>query len=157
MEKKLKDGQKITIRKLRISDLDLFYNFLVNSPKARKFWRHPADYETASNYVNAQRYQIVATIKKKEVERILGFAAVTDQGGIGLAVTDEYQHRGIGTILMERLVEKAQKLKLEHLEFTVFKENTAVQFYSSLGCQICDETPDGHSYIMRLMVGKQNG
>lgn len=55
-------------------------------------------------------------------------------GGIGMSVFPRYQRRGIGTILLEMIIEIAKILQLRRLELTVVKENIpAIRLYEKLG------------------------
>ncbi|MFQ5980344.1 MAG: GNAT family N-acetyltransferase [Candidatus Heimdallarchaeota archaeon] len=55
-------------------------------------------------------------------------------GGIGMSVIPSYQRRGIGTILIETLIEIGKSLKLRKLVLHVVKENTpAIRLYEKVG------------------------
>jgi putative acetyltransferase len=59
-------------------------------------------------------------------------------GYVGLAVHDKWQSKGIGTALMEALIDLAENwLNLTRLELTVFVDNeAAIKLYKKLGFEI---------------------
>ena len=59
-------------------------------------------------------------------------------GGIGMAVHDDYQGRGVGTALLQAAVDMADNwLNLLRLELTVFTDNEpAVRLYKKCGFEI---------------------
>jgi putative acetyltransferase len=68
-------------------------------------------------------------------------------GGIGMAVHDDFQGRGVGTALMQAAVEMADNwLNLQRLELTVFTDNDpAVRLYKKCGFVI-EGTLRQHSF-----------
>jgi putative acetyltransferase len=59
-------------------------------------------------------------------------------GGIGLAVRDEWQGKGVGTALLQAAVDLADRwLNLTRLELTVFTDNaSAIRLYEKFGFTI---------------------
>jgi len=59
-------------------------------------------------------------------------------GGIGMAVRDDWQGKGIGTALMQAAVDLAEKwLNLSRLELEVYTDNApAIRLYEKFGFQV---------------------
>ena len=88
------------------------------------------------------RYRLVAVVDDKVVG-MLSLLIMTNPrrrhtGSIGMAVHDAYQGRGVGSALMEKMLELADNwLNLERIELTVFTDNErAVRLYQRFGFEI---------------------
>lgn len=75
-------------------------------------------------------------------ENIIAFGAlsmriVPTKGFVGMlediVVDEQYQGMGIGTLIVEHLLEKAQTLKLVRVDLTSASHRNAKQFYQDLG------------------------
>jgi L-phenylalanine/L-methionine N-acetyltransferase len=68
-------------------------------------------------------------------------------GGIGMAVHDDFQGRGVGTALLQAAIDMADNwLNLQRLELTVFVDNEpAVRLYKKCGFEI-EGTLRRHSF-----------
>lgn len=71
-----------------------------------------------------------------------------------ISVFDEYQKRGIGTALMNKMIEHLEKLNYPKASLAVQKENYAVRMYQKVGFEIVDENEQ--EYIMIHQLGNQN-
>ncbi len=81
-------------------------------------------------------------------------------GGIGMAVRDDWQGKGIGTQLMQAVIDLADKwLNLLRLELQVYPDNEpAIKLYKKFGfqvegTQICSAFRDGR-YTDTLMMAR---
>ena len=114
----LRDGSTVRIRPVRPDDeerLLAFFRALSDTSRAQRFFSPTTDTvlidmarrETAIDYV--RRFGLVATTGPEE--RIVGhalYAALDDEHAeVAFAVADEYQGRGLGTILLGHLAEVA--------------------------------------------------
>ena len=118
----LADGTPVLIRPLRKEDRELEEDFIMRlSPDSRRF-RFMGDFKQPGSALMDQLMDVDLRDKK-------AFVAVVDEGGeqreIGVSryasepdgkrcecaitVADEWQHRGLGTLLMEHLIAIARK------------------------------------------------
>ena len=119
----LRDGGSISIRDLRPDDkARLLAHFHALSPRSR-YLRFLATKKSLSDKELREfteldfprRAALVATLRQAEDERIIGvarYAVAPDAPGraeVGFAVLDEYQGRGIGTVLLEHLATLARR------------------------------------------------
>ncbi|MBQ1901161.1 MAG: GNAT family N-acetyltransferase [Lachnospiraceae bacterium] len=62
--------------------------------------------------------------------------------GLGIAILQEYVGQGLGTMLLERAIDKAKELGFEQLELGVFEDNAnAFSLYKKLGFKEYGRTP----------------
>lgn len=80
-----------------------------------------------------------------ELERVLGLIALSTfsgrrahAGGLGMFVHDDHQGQGLGTLLMEAVIELAERwLQLTRIELTVFTDNEhAIHLYKKFGFEV---------------------
>jgi GNAT superfamily N-acetyltransferase len=117
----LKDGGSIHIRAVRREDkarlLDLFTRLSGRSVYFRFFraktWLSDAELTQLVDVDFVRRAALAATLREGNDERIIGvgrFTAVGHEGAepsraeVAFAVADDHHGRGIGTLLLERLV-----------------------------------------------------
>ena len=133
----LRDGGSISIRDLRPDDkARLLAHFHALSPRSR-YLRFLATKKSLSDKELREfteldfprRAALVATLRQAEDERIIGvarYAVAPDAPGraeVGFAVLDEYQGRGIGTVLLEHLATLARRNGITEFEAEVLGEN----------------------------------
>lgn len=91
----------------------------------------------------SDRYRLVAILN--ETQKIVGLLNLhTNQGrrahvgGIGMFVHDDYQNQGIGSKLMEAMLDLAENwLNLKRIELTVYTDNApAIHLYEKYGFAI---------------------
>ena len=98
----------------------------------------------------------------KEEEKILGYGICQKEGKEGvifsLAVKPKYQGRGIGSKILERLIETLKKEKIEKISLHARKKNEkAINFYQKFGFKIKKEVENYYSdgetaYLMELII-----
>lgn len=96
--------------------------------------------------------------------RIIGAVWVRNINGYGsidnvtvefaISVFDEYQKMGIGTALMDRMLEHLKELNYPKASLAVQKGNYAVQMYQKVGFEIACENEQ--EYIMIHRLGYEN-
>lgn len=97
-------------------------------------------------HLDQNNHQFVAVIQEAGEEHIIGTAGLgiganprtRHSGGIGIMVHADYQRQGVGTKLMEALLDVADNwLMLVRVELTVFVDNErAIALYQKLGFEI---------------------
>ncbi|WP_407390628.1 GNAT family N-acetyltransferase [Carnobacterium jeotgali] len=91
---------------------------------------------------NQHQFVAIATLKNKE-EIIIGTAGLSvhgnhrtrHSGSIGIMIHKDYQNQGVGTALLDAVIDVADKwLMLVRLELTVFEDNErAIYLYERFG------------------------
>lgn len=136
----LRDGVSIQIRALRPDDKHLLQEFFGNLSQRSVYFRlfrakhrlSDSDLERHADLDFKSTYGLAATMGRADSERILGtgryISLPENQGGgkhaeITLAVADEEQNRGIGTVLLEHLASVARANGISHFEADVLAEN----------------------------------
>ena len=137
----LRDGTTVTIRPICPDDasrLQALFHRLSPESIALRFLGQPKDLplEQARQLANVdyqKRMALVATRQHGDEEHIIAVAryAVDATGQPDLAeaaivVEDEYQKRGLGTLLLTRLVAYAQKHGIHAFRATVRHDNTQI-------------------------------
>ena len=137
----LRDGTTVTIRPIRPDDArrlqELFARLSPESISLR-FLGQPRElpYEQAEQLANVDyrtRMALVATREQGDEEHVIAVAryAVNPAAGPDLAeaaivVEDEYQHRGLGTLLLKRLVAYARTHGIHAFMATVRHDNVQI-------------------------------
>lgn len=85
------------------------------------------------------------------VRNIKGYGSIDDTTPeFAIAVFKEYRKIGIGTSLMNTMLEHLKKLHYPKVSLSVQKENYAVKMYIKLGFEIIGENEDEYIMIHRL-------
>ena len=88
------------------------------------------------------------------VRNINGYGSVdNDTVEFAISVYDEYQKMGIGTALMNKMIEHLEKLNYSKASLAVQKENYALRMYKKIGFEIVDE--NDQEYIMIHKLGNE--
>lgn len=128
----LRDGSTVHVRPARPDDRESLLEFLRElSVESRtfRFFSPGVNLSTAADWASdvdyEQRYGLIAIGGKHP--RIVGHAGYErtdgDRAEVAFAVADEYQGRGLGTILLAHLAEAAQENGVEIFEATVMPDN----------------------------------
>lgn len=89
------------------------------------------------------------------VRNINGYGSIDeDTVEFAISVFDKFQKMGIGTALMNRMLEHLKELNYQKASLAVQKENYAVRMYLNVGFEIACETEQ--EYIMIHRLGNEN-
>jgi GNAT superfamily N-acetyltransferase len=123
----LRDGSWVTIRPISRDDVDLERHFIEGlSPRARRF-RFLCSMNTPSDALLKKLTQIdtahdaaliaLAEDGNQQVEvGVARFSATPDgRAEVAVAVSDDWQHKGLGTVLMKRLIQLARSRGIQSL------------------------------------------
>ncbi len=132
-EVELHDGTKITVRPISPQDEDALLRLhgrLSERSIRMRFFTYvsqpPRKYLSYLTHVDgAKRFALVAE-KDGEIIAVGRYESVPDRpdtAEIALLVEDAYQRRGIGTMLLSRLVDKARESGIERLRAVMLPEN----------------------------------
>ena len=128
----LRDGSTVHVRPVRAADRDDLLEFLRSlSPESRRlrFFSPGANLSAAADWASEvdyqDRYGLLATGGRHH--RIVGHAVYArtdgDRAEVAFEIADEYQGRGLGTILLAHLAEVAQEQGVDVFEATVLPDN----------------------------------
>jgi RimJ/RimL family protein N-acetyltransferase len=156
-----RDGTPVTIRPLRRGDEQREIAFIEWLSERTRYFRMFTPLKFLSPQMLGQfmdvdydrRMALVATIGSGDDEKFVGVAryAATDRpdrAELGVTVTDDWQRRGVATILIRALMRFAQGHGFRELTGVVLPENHAMlELARSLGFKI---TLDAVAHVMRI-------
>lgn len=89
------------------------------------------------------------------MRNINGYGSIDeDTVEFAISVFNEYQKMGIGTTLMNKMLEHLKELHYPKASLAVQKENYAVRMYQKVGFEIASENEQ--EYIMIHRLGNEN-
>lgn len=152
-----KDGRKVTVRSIRWEDLNdciEFINSLVDegsdiAMETRVSRNEEADWlgKRLASIEKGELVDIVAEVDGKmvanaEVGRRTG--PMGHVGALGIGIRAEYRGIGVGTMLMNTLVEESRKMGLKMLVLDVFETNKIAKgLYRKVGFRENGRIPKG--------------
>lgn len=152
-----KDGRKVTLRPIRWEDLDdciEFINSLIDegadiAVETKVSRNEEADWlgKRLASMEKGELVDIVAEVDGKmvanaEVGRRSG--PMSHVGDLGIGIRAGYRGIGVGTMLMETLVDESRKMGLKVLVLSVFDTNkTAKGLYKKIGFKENGRIPKG--------------
>ena len=136
----LADGTAVFIRPMKPTDEPLLQDFFYSHSEEtiyRRYFRSlkampHAQAQTLVNMDYHDRMAFVATLGEIGMERIIGvgrYAKETDHPGwveTAYTVHEEFQNRGLGSILQERIEQYAHKMGFKGIAGYLFRENAAM-------------------------------
>lgn len=137
---------EVVIRAAELTDAEAIQE-IFNQPKAQANtlqlpWRSVGQRRDWLSRVTSDGHMLVAEIDGRIVGQlglhIQGAPRRRDVGSFGMAVHDDFQGRGIGTALMQAMIELADNwLGLRRIELEVYTDNAAgVRLYEKFGFAI---------------------
>ena len=146
----LKKGQKVILRPELSTDTEMLWEmFSTLSEESLDYLIHPFTKERiegwTSNIDYSKNLPILALIQENGKERIIGTASLSfhsqesnrHKAELGITVHDDYQNQGLGTIMINHLLEIAQKKKLKKIYLRVDTNNSrAIHVYEKRGFKI---------------------
>lgn len=155
-----KDGTPVTIRPIRPEDEPLVVKFHESLSDRSVYFRYFQLLKLSRRISHERLARICFIDYDREMallaehtnpdtgeNEILGFGRLTkshgsDEGEFGLLVTDRYQHRGLGTELLRRILQVGRDEKLTRITADILFENVEMQHISQkLGFRL-HRTPD---------------
>ncbi len=144
----LKDGSKILLRPLKKRDKEkLLEMFLTLSDESTKYLKHDVKHrELIEHWINHLNYDqvlpIIGVVEKNGIEVIIAdstlhFYKSRREGHVAwvrISVHQDYQSKGLGTEMVEFLIEIGRKIKLKRLCLYCVVENlSAVRLFEKTG------------------------
>jgi putative acetyltransferase len=140
---KLKDGREVIIRFLKIEDKDkLFHTFSSMSDEALK-WSMAPSIDVIQRWIGNIKNLIPLVAEYKN--KIIGYAAIYKiphprRKGVGellIYLHQDFHNIGLGTVMMEKLLELAKKEGMHKIELEVVADNkVAIHLYKKFGFKI---------------------
>lgn len=135
----LRDGSHVTIRPIRKQDVELERKFIEGlSPQARRF-RFLCSMKTPGEALLRQLTDIdvqrdaafIALVEENGAQREIGVARFSGMpdgtAEVAVTVSDDWQHRGLGTALMKRLIDLARQRGIREFHSIDSSDNKAMR------------------------------
>lgn len=159
-------GEVVTIRPIRLTDATMEAEFIRQLSPQTKHYRFfggvkelsAAEVSRLCDVDGKHSMAFVATISREGREVEIGvsrYAENSDQDVREIAVTvaDEWQHKGLGTKLMERLIQSARSNGVSRLYAIELADNTAMHALAEdLGMSSCRDPSDSRQVIYSLQL-----
>ena len=164
----LADGARVEVRAVEPTDTSLLEELLEHlSPDSRyrRFLKH-------MERLNARQLSYLTTLDHDRQEALVAidaatgaavavarYAAIVDDPGtaeIAIAVSDPWQRRGLGTMLLNRLAERARDHAIRRFSGLMLTDNTAIQkLMTSIG-PVISRTAHGATVELVVSAGLED-
>jgi RimJ/RimL family protein N-acetyltransferase len=144
---RLRDGSTVIVRPVRPADRDLFtsgFERMSGESRYRRFMSH-------KKKLSEQELDFFTRLDHDLHEAVGALDADTGEGAgvarmhrlpedpsvaeAAVTVVDDWQGRGLGGVLLDRLTARARELGVKHFEATLFTTNRAMlRLFEKLGC-----------------------
>lgn len=159
-------GEPVTIRPIRIDDLDRERDFIRRLSPAAKHYRFlggvselsPDELRRLCDVDGKNSMAFVATVLRNGGEAEIGVARYSPAAGsntreLAVVVSDEWQHRGLGTMLVKQLIGAAKLNGVTHLYSMDLADNGAMAALAKdLGMGSMRDPNDPHQVIYSLTL-----
>ena len=162
IEHKLQDGTIVQLRSLENTDAPLAIAYVATMYSSSRFlareieeWVITVDEETAwiEKANSDDKRVIIGAMSGGQLIGLCDFAPVASmkrmahRAQCGLSVAPEFQHKGIGTLLMQTLLQTARQAGYEQMELEVVSLNhKAIDLYKKLNFSKCGTIECGMKY-----------
>jgi RimJ/RimL family protein N-acetyltransferase len=159
----LRNGDRATFREIRSDDasrlIKFFRRLSLETIRYRFFMVRNEPSLTEAEFLATVDYicrmAVVVTLPREDEEDIVGiaqydsaYAPESDQAELAIVVQDDYQHSGLGRLLLKRLVDYGRGSGLREIYGSVLVENYRMQrFLASSGYPVKFEYRDGDLYF----------
>lgn len=166
----LDDGSNVTIRPICVDDAERERQFIENLSPESRFHRflcgmaHPSPtlIKALTDIDHDRDEAYVALIEQNGKQIQIGVSRYcTDSDGksceCAIAVADEWKHKGLGTLLMHRLIRTAKARHIERMYSIDTADNTDMHdFAQKMGFRREANAADHTQVIHTLMLSKKN-
>lgn len=173
MEHTIKQGKKVELRDIKLSDAALLLDFfkLVNL-ETKNLIREPEEFTMTLNEERSfirrvmhsiNEYIFVAVFEDRIIGTIgfrsSGFKRITHRVSIGMSILQEFNNLGLGTIMMDTIIKKAKKVGKLKIDLEVREDNkNAIHLYEKFGFQVEGKIKNGffvdNKFVDLLFMGK---
>lgn len=173
MESKLKDGRSVILREVKVTDATLLLEYFERvNLESNNLLREPGEYTFT---VSDERKFIRRIIQSKdefmavaycddELIGCIGYRSsplkrIAHRGSLGMSVRKDFNGLGMGSLMMEFIMEKAKVAGKMKLELEVRADNyNAIHLYEKYGFELEGTIKSGffveNKYVDLLMMGK---
>ncbi len=86
-------------------------------------------------------------------DKIKGYGYIDDSTPeFVISLLEEYRRKGVGTLLMKKMISYLAENGYTQTSLSVQKENYAVKLYKNLGFKIVDETKEDYIMLLKLKM-----
>jgi len=156
----------VTIRPIRIADAEMEADFIRRLSPQTKHYRFfggvrelsPTEVSRLCDVDGRHSMAFVATIRRDGRETEIGVSRYapnsrSDVREIAVTVADEWQHKGLGTMLMKQLIQSAQCNGVKQLYSIDLSDNAAMRSLAKdLGMSANRDPNDPHQTIYSLQL-----
>lgn len=173
MEYTLKDGRIVELRDVKVSDAVLLLDFfeIVNT-ETENLMREPEEYTFSVNderkfvrrVIQSTHEHLVVAIIDDEIIGTIGIRnrnlkRVEHRVALGMSVLKKFNNLGLGTIMLNRIIEDAKGAKKLKMELEVRADNlSAIHLYEKFGFKLEGTITNGfyvdNKFIDLLFMGK---
>jgi GNAT superfamily N-acetyltransferase len=160
------DGERVTIRPIRITDTEMEADFIRRLSPQTKHFRFfggvkelsPAEVLHLCDVDGKHSMAFVATVRRDSREVEIGVSRYapnsrSDVREIAVTVADEWQDKGLGTVLMKQLIESARCNGVRELYSIELSDNAAMHALAKdLNMSAHNDPADPHQTIYRLQL-----
>ncbi|WP_193164241.1 GNAT family N-acetyltransferase [Microbulbifer hainanensis] len=158
---KLRNGQVVTVRPLDRGDIELEREFITNLSAESRHFRFlggvgkPSQQllERLTDIDHDQREAFIAVIEDSGGEKEIGVSRYAVESGgsaaeCAVVIADDWQMQGLGTLLLNRLIESARARGIDHLYSIDSAENAKLrQVAGDMGWD-CRSDPEDHTQVI---------
>ncbi|MFI2809933.1 GNAT family N-acetyltransferase [Microbulbifer sp. JSM ZJ756] len=151
----------VTIRPINRGDIDLEREFITNLSAESRHFRFlggvgkPSQQmlERLTDVDHNQREAFIAIISENGAEKEIGVSRYALEAGgaaaeCAVVVADDWQMQGLGTLLLNRLIESARARGVGHLYSIDSAENTRLQKVAKAMGWECHTDPEDHTQLI---------
>ncbi len=173
MEHKLKDGRIIELRDVKVSDAILLLDFfeLVNT-ETENLMREPEEYTFSVNderkfirrVIQSTHEHLIVAVLDGEIIGTIGIRnrnlrRVEHRVALGMSVLKKFNNLGLGTMMLNRIIEDAKGARKLKMELEVRADNlSAIHLYEKFGFKLEGTITNGfyvnNKFVDLLFMGK---
>ncbi|RLE82615.1 MAG: hypothetical protein DRJ36_00405 [Thermoprotei archaeon] len=142
----LRNGSKVTLRPLKKEDLNMLVDFFLNIGFETEKYFHPFPFtrEQAEKIIRELDYEKffpVVAVEEKE-RRIVGMVFLSpfkrgEVSSLGIGLRHDYRGLGLGSRLMEFIIEVAKDYGVREIRLSVYADNCrAIALYCKFGFEV---------------------
>lgn len=123
-------------------------------PQVRIYWDNWGKAKDDSCLVSISNNKIIGAVWIRTFSgEIKGFGYIDKQTPeIAVALFDEYRNKGIGTQLMKRMIELANRKGFTQISLSITKGNPAINLYLRLDFEVIDENEEDYIMLLKLDI-----